>query len=443
MPERARTKIIVVDRELELLYQTRKVFQRDLVDVTLERSLEHALEKFEEQTFDILILSGAAFKFQADSAFELLELITTKCSITQILILVYPRELRLAFSALKAGTYQYAKLPISDEELRLLVETALEHRPQAGLNLFLKDDSEKPGFEDMVGRSESMIEIYRQIRQAAQTDIPVLITGETGTGKDLVARAIHQLSSRQEKPLIPIHLGALPQELVSSELFGHQKGAFTGAWKSYRGSFERAKGGTVFLDEIGAIDEKNQISLLRLLETKKFQRIGGGRSIKSNVRIITATNENLSEAVRLNRFREDLYYRLDVFPIVLPPLRKRSGDVALLVDHFLKRFNHTYQTSIRGVSPECINRLVAYGWPGNAREIKNVIHRAVVMCPGEVLLPEHLPNRLYTGQPGPPSISIRIGSTLKEVEKEVIANTLKWTNHNRLRAAVTLGISRR
>jgi len=443
MPKKNRIKIVVVDRDLALFHQTRKIFPQDEADVSVEKTLEHAFEKFEECTFDILILTGTAFKFHLGSTIELLEIIATKCAVTQVLILVYPKELPLAFSALRVGSYQYAKLPVPDEELRLLVDTAIVRRPQAGLNLLLKEKSDKPGFEDMVGRSPRMKDVYRQIRQAAQTDIPVLITGETGTGKELVACAIHQLSSRCEKPFIPIHLGALPLDLVSSELFGYEKGAFTGALKNYKGSFERAKGGTVLLDEIGTIDEQNQVSLLRLLETKRFQRIGGTRKIKVNLRVLAASNEDLNEAIRQGRFREDLFYRLDVFPIILPAVRDRAGDIPLIVDYFLKHFNKIYRTDIRGISPECINRLESYGWPGNVREIKNVVHRAVVMCSGGILLPEHLPKRFFSQRIGTPKVSIQLGSSLEETEKEMIARTLEWTNNNRQRAAAILGISRR
>jgi DNA-binding NtrC family response regulator len=443
MPNKNQIKIMVVDRNPGLYHQIQQIFKEAAVKIYFQKTLEHAFEKFEEDTFDVLILTGATFKFQSESTIEMLEIITTKCAVTQILILVHPKELPLTFSALKTGSYQYAKLPVTEEELRLLVDGAVNRRPQCSINLLLKDRAEKPGFEDMVGRSTPMQEVYRQIRQAAQTDIPVLITGETGTGKELVARAIHQLSNRKEKAFAPIHLGALPLELVSSELFGYEKGAFTGAWKSYKGSLERAKGGTILLDEIGTIDEKNQVSLLRLLETQRFQRIGGSRGIKANVRVITATNENLSEAVRQGRFREDLFYRLDVFPIALPPVCSRTGDVPLMVDYFLKRYNDLYNKTILGVSPQCINRLESYDWPGNVREIKNVIHRAVVMCQGEILLPEHLPKRFFSREPGSPIVSIHIGSTLEEAEREMIAQTLNWTNNNRQRSAAILGITRR
>ena len=231
--------------------------------------------------------------------------------------------------------------------------------------------------------------------------------------------------------------------MVAGELFGYEKGAFTGAWKRYIGSFEKAHGGTVFLDEIGTIDEKNQISLLRLLETKKFRRIGGAKIIKANVRIISATNDDLSEAVRLKRFREDLMYRLDVFRIYLPPVKNRHGDVSLLVNHFLKRFNAAYEKKILGISPECINLLESYEWPGNVREIKNIIHHAVVMCNETVLLPEHFPKRLFANRRMQPSVSIKIGATLEEAERELIEKTLRWTDNNRRRTAEILGISRR
>ena len=221
--------------------------------------------------------------------------------------LVEADRLHMAMSALKAGSYQYAKLPISDQELKLLIETAVEQSTEYAPNLLLKEEVQKTSFEKMVGGSIAMHQIYRQIRQAAATDIPVFISGETGTGKDLAAQAIHQLSSRANNPYLPVHLGALPQDLVPSELFGHEKGAFTGASKRYLGSFEQASGGTVFLDEISTISEKVQISMLRLLEGKEFYRIGGRDPIQSDVRIIAASNEDLQEAVDRNLFRSDLY----------------------------------------------------------------------------------------------------------------------------------------
>jgi len=272
---------------------------------------------------------------------------------------------------------------------------------------------------------------------------PVLITGETGTGKDLAAQAIYRSGSRSGGPYLPVNLGALPRELVASELFGHEKGSFTGAAQQREGIFERAHGGTVFLDEIGSVDEKVQVSLLRLLEQKRFQRLGGRQSLTSDVRLIAATNDDLSEAVRRGAFREDLFYRLDVFHIEMPPLRERQGDVPLLIDTFLKRYNDTFRKSIRGIAPECVSIFENYDWPGNVRELKNVIQRAVLVCTDAVLAPEHLPPRLLPDQAERPSVAFEIGTPLADIEREMISLVLAFTNNNRKRAAEVLGISRR
>ncbi len=353
--------VVLVDDGKNLFEQFIRVFNRKPYKLWRAPSMEHAFELFEDESFDILALSSTAVK--EDSTFELLEIIAEKCAATQILFFAFPKEISLAFSALKSGSYQYGVLPIADNELGLLFESALDHQPDYAPNLLLKEERQKTCFENMIGGSAPMKDVYRQIRQAAMSDIPVMISGETGTGKDLVARAIHQLSERNNKNFIPIHLASLPQDIVASELFGHERGAFTGAVKQYRGSFERANGGTVFLDEVGTMDEKNQVSLLRLLETKLFNRIGGSKQIKANVRLISATNQNLFDEVEHGHFREDLYYRLEVFHISLPPIRKRAGDISLLVNHFLNRFNDDYSRNIKGISPDCVSCFESYDWP--------------------------------------------------------------------------------
>jgi transcriptional regulator with PAS, ATPase and Fis domain len=294
----------------------------------------------------------------------------------------------------------------------------------------------------MVGVSAGMKNVYRMIRQAAATDILVLLTGETGTGKDLAARAIHQLSDRSEQAFLPVHLGALPKELVPGELFGHVKGAFTGATKARAGSLELADGGTVFLDEISTIDDRVQISLLRLLENKTFCRIGGRRAIKADVRIVAATNEDLYEAVEAGRFREDLYYRLEVFRIHMPPLRERIGDIPLLVQDFLTRYNQIYDKRITGLAPEAMAMLEAYGWPGNVRELKNVIHRAVVVCMGDIVTPAHLSARIKPGRGNKGQVVLPVGTSFEEAERELLRKTLQATGNNRRHAAALLGVSR-
>jgi transcriptional regulator with PAS, ATPase and Fis domain len=302
------------------------------------------------------------------------------------------------------------------------------------------------GIEEIHGESRSMQRVFEQIYQAASTELPVLILGETGTGKELVARAIHQRSERSEGPYIPVNLGAIPTELVGSELFGHEKGAFTGAGERNRGRFEQAESGTLFLDEIATIDTKMQVSLLRVIEQKELYRLGGSRRIPTHARLIAASNENLARLVEQGRFRADLYYRLDVFRIPLPPLREREGDIPLLAEKFLERYSRDLGKDVYDISPDCGQSLESYPWPGNVRELKNVIQRAVLVCTGDVLLAEHLPGRFQNGgnrQRPPDEELFKIGTTLDSMEKRMILRTLENCGNNRTRAALLLGISRR
>jgi DNA-binding NtrC family response regulator len=419
------------------------MFPEEDVHVSRESSIDRVLERFESESYDVLLVTSAAFKAGEIDGIEMLEVVAAKSPGTQVLFLVEPRDIRIAMSALKAGTYQYARFPMSDEELRLLIETAIEKRPRYAENLLLDVGKQEVQLEQLDGRSQSMQDVYRQVRQAAATDIPVLLMGETGTGKDLAAKAIHRQSARSEAPYVAVNLGALPAELVASELFGHEKGAFTGALERRQGKFEEAQAGTVFLDEIGAVDEKVQVSLLRLIEQKKFQRLGGRRTLSTNARLIAASNEDLANAVQSGSFREDLYYRLDVFRIILPPLRERQGDVLLLINEFLTRYNRAFQKNILGIAPECLSLLESYEWPGNVRELKNVIQRAVLVATGETLLPNHLPPRFRPDRPTRPRVTFEIGTTLDEVEREMVVRALAVAENNRKRAAELLGISRR
>ncbi|MFW6044835.1 MAG: sigma-54 interaction domain-containing protein [Planctomycetota bacterium] len=300
------------------------------------------------------------------------------------------------------------------------------------------------GFKEIVGRSQPMREVYRQIRQAAGTDIPVLLIGETGTGKELVARSIHRRSQRSDGPFSAVNLGALPQDLVASELFGHVRGAFTGATEEREGQFERAHDGTIFLDEIASIPEKVQVSLLRLLERKQFQRLGGQETIRTNARLVAASNADLKDAVEEGEFREDLYYRLDVFRITLPPLRERPDDIPLLIEEFLKRYNNQFDKNVRGISPECVALLEERDWPGNVRELKNAIQRAVLVCEDDVLTRDNLPPRFRKeDENNNPSVSFKVGTPMEEIEREMIIRTLEYTRNNRSKAARLLDISRK
>ena len=298
-------------------------------------------------------------------------------------------------------------------------------------------------FGPLSGRSSAIRRVFKQIKKAASVDIPILIQGETGTGKELVGRTIHQLSGYADGPYIPINLGAVPSEIVASELFGHERGAFTGAAVQQRGKFEHAQNGTLFLDEIESIDEKIQVTLLRVLEQRKFYRLGGKRRISTNARITAASNENLRELVDQGSFREDLFYRLDIFPIQLPPLRKRQEDIPVLVAEFIVKYNQMFKKEITAVDPECLYMLQEYDWPGNIRELKNVVQRAILLCDGPELRIEHLPSRVRSHQSALPVVSFKVGTPLEDMERSMILYTLELVENNRTEAANLLGISRR
>ena len=348
---------------------------------------------------------------------------------------------------LRLANYQYIPRPIDGNNFCALIKIALERRPLGQGMLAYPDVRVLTEFEGMIGISLPMREVFKRILEAATVDIPVLITGETGTGKELVAAALHNRSERKTQPYIPVNTGAIAPELIASELFGHEKGAYTGAMGVRRGFFEQADGGTIFLDEISTMDEKAQIGLLRILETKTFRRVGGDKDVHVNTRVIAATNEDLQQSIAQKRFREDLYYRLDVFHINLPPLRERPGGVTLLTHHFVVVFNALYQKNVRALSPETYRCLRRYSWPGNVRELKNVIQRAVLMAQGPELSIDLIPERIRQSAENTDSARaptpIRPGMTLQQMEKEFIAATLEATKGNKKAAALQLGISRR
>jgi DNA-binding NtrC family response regulator len=338
--------------------------------------------------------------------------------------------------------------PSNDEDLLTLIE---DHMP------LVNDNQASPTIrefdlpfecEGLITVSLPMRAVIRRMMEASAVDIPVLITGETGTGKDLIAAAIHKRSRRMDRPYIPINTGAMAPELVASEIFGHERGSFTGAQEARAGIFEQADGGTVFLDEIATMDEKTQVSLLRVLEEKAFRRVGGIKKIGVDVRIIAATNENLEQNVAAKRFREDLFYRLNVFHISVPPLRERPGAVTVLTDHFLSHFSAVYGKEVERVSPETYRLLRRYPWPGNVRELKNVIQTALLMVEGEELKPEFIPERIREAISGDEELgesmfSFRVGTSLDAAEKELIRGTLLHAAGNKKLAASILGISRR
>jgi len=302
---------------------------------------------------------------------------------------------------------------------------------------------ERYDFSNLVGGNGPMRQIYEQVTQVAGTNTTVLIRGESGTGKELIAHAVHYSSLRAKKPFVKVSCAALPESLIESELFGHEKGAFTGAEARKKGRFELAEGGTLFLDEIGDVNLATQVKLLRVLQQKEFERVGGTETIKANVRVIAATNKDLEKAIAAGAFREDLYYRLNVFTMFVPPLRERKADLLLLVDHFLEKFAREHHRSIKRISTPAIDMLASYHWPGNVRELENTIERAVVTCDGEVIHGHHLPPSLQTAEASGTVTRVSLKDAVSAYEKDLIQDALKTTRGNRAKAARLLDTTER
>ncbi len=360
-----------------------------------------------------------------------------------LILLTAYGNIETAVEAMKRGAYDFLAKPVNLDRLELLLKRALTERQMGAENQRLKAQLDsKYGFENILGTSAAMQEVFDTIRQAAPTRATVLIQGESGTGKELVARALHQCSPRAQGPFIPVHCAALSPTLLESELFGHEKGAFTGAQERRRGRFEMADGGTLFLDEIGEIDPSLQVKILRVLEERKFERVGGTETLHVDVRLVAATNRDLKKMVEEGKFREDLFYRLFVVNLTLPPLREREGDIVLLAQHYLKALAAEHGKKASGITPDAMDLLSAYPWPGNVRELRNVIERMVVLGSGEKLTVRDLPPsfRLAAGRA---ESAARPGSALRDAERQLIEEALRKNKGSRTKAAQDLGISRR
>jgi DNA-binding NtrC family response regulator len=365
---------------------------------------------------------------------------------TLVILLTAHVSVDTAVDAMKAGAYHYANKPFNLDEIVLLVEKALETTALRREVRALRARQAQPySMDRIVGESPPMVAVRALLQRIAESRAStVLLTGESGTGKDLAAKVIHYASDRSARPFMNITCSALPEALLESELFGHERGAFTGADRQKRGLFESADGGTVFLDEIGEMVPLLQAKLLRFLEEKTFRRVGGSTDLKVDVRIIAATNRNLEEEVRSGRFREDLYYRLNVMPVALPPLRGRPGDIAPLVNYYVDAYNTEFRKHIRRVSPEAIERLKAYGWPGNVRELRNAVERAMLLADGDELTVEHFPMQ---GGLSAPRLSEQVqlppnGIDLEQLERSLVVQALERSGWNQTKAAALLGVNR-
>ena len=440
--------ILLVDDDPEILWVFSKILSEEGYRVITAEEGKKALAEIEEEKPDLVILDLVMPGMDGIQTLRKAKEIDENLL---VIILTAYGSIESAVKAIKLGAYDYLTRPIDNERMKIVIKNALKTQ---SLNRKVTDLQEQLGekfkFSNIIGNSSQTQKVYQLVKRAAPYDITVLLQGETGTGKELIARAIHWNSSRADKPFVAIDCAALPETLVESEIFGYEKGAFTGADRRKLGKIELAEGGTLFLDEVGNLTPATQVKLLRALEERKIEHLGGKEPIGVNVRIIAATNIDLREAIKKGLFREDLYHRLNVFSIFLPPLRERKGDVLLLAKHFLQEFNQKLNKDIKGFSPEAIKVLLKYQWPGNVRELKNAVESAVLLA-DDTILPEHLllnmqkindklgVNWSFELQKDVPlkRMSKRI---TQKVERELIIQALKETHWNKRKTARILDI---
>ncbi len=434
-------KILIVDDEINIRNALATMLSKVGYEVSAAASGKEAIEQMGAAFFDVVIID---LRMSGMGGIELLHWIREHASESEVIVITAFGSVETAVEAMRAGAYDYLTKPIDRERLPITLEKALERRRLSQENQRLRESLAVKGrFEQMIGQSPAMRRVYEMVDVVAGSDVTVLISGESGTGKELVARAIHQRGARAPKPFVTLNCGALPESLFESELFGYEKGAFTGAAITKPGRFELADGGTLFLDEVGEMPLKNQVDFLRVLETKEFRRLGGTHLVRVDVRIIAATNRNLQKAVDEGSFRQDLYYRLNVIPIQLPELRERREDIPLLVEAFLKELTQAHHGEDKDISQEAMRLMVNYVWPGNVRELKNVIERLVVLVKDKTILPGHLPVEIQASQETEKQMVISLNEPLKEIEKAVIQRVLKEVTSHREKAAKILGISPR
>ncbi len=404
-----------------------------------------AIDEVHERPYDLVLMD---IRMVEVSGLEALSEIKRFNPSIHVIIMTAYSSVETAVEALKKGAYDYFTKPLDFDELRLAIERAMDHNRLRVKNRALKEPL-GAGFEtdNIIGRSRSMVELLETVAMVAPSEATVLITGESGTGKELIAEAIHLNSLRQDKPFIKVNCAAITETLLESELFGHEKGAFTGADRVKEGRFQLAHQGSIFLDEISEMSMAMQAKLLRVLQEKEIQRVGGEEVLEVDIRVVTATNRDLKEEIKNRRFREDLYYRLNVVTLSVPALRRRQEDTPLLAQHFLKMFVEKNRKHIKGFTPQAMDRIVHYAWPGNVRELMNAVERGVILCRGEYFSEKDLPISLQEAIPGksapPEAEDIPADPSLEEVEEAAILKTLESTGGNKSEAARRLGITRR
>ncbi len=442
-----KSEILIVDDDQTMRSSLLEWFESEDRRVYGASSGEEAIKTIEDGNFNIVITD---LKMPGIDGLELLRYVKREHPNTEVIIMTAYGTVETAVNAMKEGAYDYIVKPFSPEEIDMITKKIIKHQALIRENILLKEQlHDHHRFENIIGKSSKMQDIYALIKNIAPSNITVLIQGGSGTGKELLARAIHNASLRKDNPFITVSCGALPETILESELFGHEKGAFTGAITRKEGRFEMAHKGTLFMDEIAEMSPKSQVNLLRVLQEKEFRRVGGTELIKVDVRIIAATNKDLDKEVGEKRFRDDLYYRLHVVPINLPPLKDRHEDIPLLIKHFLEIYNREYNRKVRDVSPTVFNLLLQYSWPGNVRELEHVIEHSILMTKGDAIQEENLPDKLKR------RLSINdeenllgIGNNslknrVEQFEKQSIIKALQDTQGVKKKAASILGISPR
>ncbi|WKZ19672.1 MAG: sigma-54 dependent transcriptional regulator [Candidatus Jettenia sp. CY-1] len=433
--------LLLVDDDKNTLDGLVKILMHDGYTVSGAVSSYDALNLLSRKNFDIIVTD---MKLPGMGGISLIHEIRKREESVAIVVITAYSSVKTAVEAIKCGADDYLTKPINIEELKVVLEKLWEKQQLIAQNRILKEKlKDRYKFSELVGSTSQMQQIFHMIEDVAPSTASILILGETGTGKELIANAIHYQSDRSARPFIALHCAALSEGVLESELFGHEKGAFTGAIQTRKGRFEMADGGTLFLDEVGEMSLKVQVKLLRVLEKGEFERVGGEKTLKVDVRFIAATNRDLEREVSEGRFREDLFYRLNVITVNLPPLRERRDDIPILSNFFVIKYTKKYKKEIKGFTPEAMDALCAYHWPGNVRELENVIERAIVLCKKNTLSVDHLPGNVIPNKDDISVIKIPLGISLKEAEKEIIQQTLLMAQGSKKEAAKILGISNR
>ncbi len=434
--------LLIVDDEKNIREGLAANFELEDYNVKTASTGEQALALVQKGDIDLVITD---LRMPGMGGEALLSHITSETPGIPVIVLTGHGSIDSAVDAMRHGAYDFLTKPLNLDQLGLIVKRALESREMSLQHEELKKQvQDENSLREMIGKSNAMQRVQELIKKVSDSKASVLITGESGVGKELVARAIHKLSSRKDKTMINVHCAALSETLLESELFGHEKGAFTGADHLQKGRFELAHGSTIFLDEIGEINQSVQIKILRVLQEKKFERVGGEQTIDVDVRVVAATNRNLEEEVKAGRFREDLYYRLNVIHIHVPPLRERKDDIPLLVNEFLKEFNVENNKKIKGLDNRAKTAMFKYDWPGNIRELRNCIESAVVLCSGDTITLEDLPPSVSSHSSSESKcIEVPVGITLDEAEKIIIQENLLLNRNNKSKTAEVLDIGRK